>query len=95
MSEEEISKTIAKYMGWYDEPVNPRIPYEEISFYTKSLDALVPVVEKLNMQTILHKRGSGWHASIHDSNTSHGYSEKSPSKALAMACAEAIKELGE
>ena len=50
MSEEEINKTIAKYMGYkHDNTEYDNIVLE--GRYTKSMDALLPVALKLNKES--------------------------------------------
>ena len=100
-SEEEINKVITEYMGhkahmgnihpWYHEN------YTERS-YTDSLDALIPVVEKLELNhlTLMFSycfmpAKSMWYCKRGDYGDAT--SDKSPSLALATACYKVIKEL--
>ena len=97
MTKEEINKTIAEYMGnkgdynidlgWYP--------------YVDSLDALIPVVEKIlkknDYQLELVNYGE-WGAFFYDLSAGirrsvTNESDNSPSLALATACAKIIKEL--
>ena len=114
MTEEEINKIIAEYMGWHrvessmiDTYVSKCFNYSVKSEPTESLDALVPVFEKIykedycepiyfRLSTILN--GEYMVETIwahHDGDIPHFKNMilKSPSLALATACAEVIKEL--
>lgn len=103
MNDEEINKTIAEFMGFSMDhkirdsymPCNPMQPFDvELSpDYTTSLDALVPVVEKLNsLSYFWYKPDSNdpyWEADISGCELNH--IDKSPARALALAIYEVIK----
>lgn len=100
MTEDEIDLIIGKYMGWEFHQdrwllrsgskfieAEPSVPN-----YCKSLDALIPVVEKLEMHLILDfepNRVLVWGVRIEDSASV----KPSPNLAVATACAKVIQEL--
>jgi len=115
VTEEEIDEIIAEYMETevWDDVIIIRggIVSVEHKLYTKSLDALIPVVEKLNKkeQVIFAIECDYdtlafpdiWHSEywVEGYGVTHDYrgneSKKSPSLALATACAKVIKDLNE
>jgi hypothetical protein len=108
MSEEEINKTIAEYMGWkfadiIDGHANLWKCGDDIFIsrhFTQSLDALVPVIEKLDKEIWLqfkrhnvknyHLIAVGTKENVHFETAGNF---KDASLALAIACAKVIKEL--
>ena len=113
ITDEEINKTIAEFMELgngieFDPKFGYLVRYNnDGSFtmikraYTVSLDALVPVVERLNKShTISISFLQGEHEVFTDTLeinnqlvTAKKYYDKSPSRALALACYHAIKEM--
>ena len=117
MDENEINKVIAEFMGWHLNAsetmvVEPCQMHSDVihPLYTKSLDALVPVWEKLrkdfnlcfkiNTHDLLHKNETGvsvdmWIGNILITETSDNLKDITIQLAAAKATAMAIKELGE
>ena len=114
MKEEEINKTIAKYMSglwcrschciWettYFETGKDNCNnclYGTQNLYTKSLDALIPVVEKLECREFGYSYSceTAWLICGNKelkSRFNGQESSKSPSLALATACVKVIQEL--
>lgn len=92
--DEDINKTIAEFMGWID--IGPWYcdnKKEEYFNPTESLDALIPVVDKLDLDTLqINRFGGNWMILIEkedqfDTETDH----ESFSRALALACYEVLK----
>lgn len=107
MTEEEINKTIAEFMGYtvegglishgtmYDKETDENCLYGT-ALYTQSLDALVPVVEKLEAFILINyligdEAPSLWEVKI-GKDSPFVYNEL-PAMALATACAQIIKEI--
>lgn len=108
MTEEEINKIIAEYMGWEYHQERWLLKKGDkfiecepsILEYTKSLDLLIPVVEKLKTKENFIFRlcwVPGRDATIiFTPMVGQGCDKvenKHPSLALATACAEVIKDL--
>ena len=112
MTKKEIDKIITEFMGEQiagDQEECSKCGYESqpvildkdgsvwnIQLYTDSVDALIPVVEKLNKDVwlqyyIKEKFWYGWFSDMGDESVQ----DKSPSMALATACAKVIQELNE
>ena len=102
MSDEEINKIIAEYMG---AEINGShlVLLEEIEgstekadawydLYTESLDSLVPVVEKIDTYISLSFSVGLWRAK--GDGIDEVYYDKSPARALALAVCEAIRSMG-
>jgi len=100
-SDDEINARIADFMGWSKNHASSKYIYHAFDFSyviknepTESLDALVPVVEKLDNRVSLVKSVSdhGWAANVYNI-FKKGYpqeymltlQDKSPSRALALA----------
>jgi len=107
MEDLEVNKTIECYMG-YSDAFNPcDTPYEkntQITRYTESLDALVPVWEKLGIEHITAFPDSSpmcFKISKHiDQDNTKGWSSREYKctdfkQAAAYATAKAIKALNE
>jgi len=103
MEEEEINRVIANYMGYTNIKQEEGLTFAGLTCgvigvhvfdYSRSLDALIPVVEKLhskdNMEYLLWIEDSIWYAEY---NASYKNFAKTPALALATACAKVIKEL--
>lgn len=98
-SDEEINKTIAEFMEVVFEDNNGVIPsingFKMIVDYTKSIDALIPVVGKLPIHEFsLWKNVNGWWTEFNVENgvgIINGQLDKSPSRALALAIYHVIK----
>lgn len=114
MTKDDINKTIAEYMGWgvrdyTNMGMEPLFEIEKEWFldnmvqycqpsYTYSLDALIPVVDKLGSYDIIIglpiNNLWGVNLECYDSNdVAFSEAEKTPSLALATALAKAITEL--
>lgn len=107
-SEDEINETIAKFMGHKDvEFIQDQMFYKAICHtkhnrakYTESLDALIPVIEKLEEDINIDYcfDNEEWTAGVMPMNESDleylecVHQDKTPSQALARACYEIIKE---
>jgi hypothetical protein len=106
MTPQEADKIIAEFMGLrfvqlcdgesYAQPSDDN--YERIT-YSKSLDALVPVLEKLKDKDFecfcWLNINKGTNSCEWKMNSRHGIEEnESPSVALAIATAKAIQEMG-
>lgn len=105
MDEQEINKTIAEYMRLtiideYDEAFPNRLYYHAednqvdwIDCYTKSLDALVPVIEKLEKFTfefdLDYNNDNPWQVIMGMERVE----SESPSLALATCCAKVINQI--
>jgi hypothetical protein len=104
MTDQEVNKIIAEYMGWrrkgnhnkwFDENNKQR---NFLSKYTTSLDALVPVWEKLGprFKSVIYigwlKKGSTGYADGVQVNNKYGHGE-TIQQAAARATAKAIQEL--
>lgn len=115
--EQEINNTIAKYMGavspvechngwiWQHDETTPKdSPQRGLfkgSFYTDSLDTLIPVIDKLIEDQVILEGSimfdhSGYLVDVHDYDDLKldcRASDKSPSLALSTTLAKTIKEL--
>ena len=101
---EEANRLIAEYMGLkYVLERNHIISYSglKVSPYSKSLDALVPVWEKLNLPKIIeldirdhnYAKGFGFRTYADLSYSIYEDSSESIQEAACIATAKAIKEL--
>lgn len=112
ISDEEINKTIAEFMGWnvnswdeynkelygfWDDPQDEDVLTD--CSYTSSLDALVPVVEKLksskfkfsiDFYMIEGHRATTWNYSGYEKMSE--LFDESPARALSLAVYKVIKE---
>lgn len=97
-SDEQINKRIAEFMGHPDECFCYPCPScgmgDNLVDFTKSLDALIPVVEKLGWGVELWHRSHGKNC---DRNTwvacyKKEHEDKSPARALAMAIFSVLEE---
>ena len=104
LKKEDINKLIAEYMGFSSIYQSQGIIREEVknkdgsytyknhSLFTQSLDALIPVIEKLfSGADLCYSESRGW--SYQECETAIYGWYKSPSLSLATACYKAIKEL--
>ena len=98
MKEHEVNKIIAEFMA----NKFPDSHLKGVVQYTRSLDALVPVVERLVKQTNMKfypeisfdKCNGFWRWLVSETVLwDNGIVDVSPSMALATACAKAINEL--
>ena len=99
MSDEEINKTIAEFMEYSDKTLKhiESGEYHLVDWhdpFTESLDALVPVVEKLGKPISLNYETSQCEWFVSDLRIGYLSNKKSPAKALALACYKVIKERG-
>lgn len=101
MNEQEINKCLAEFMGYEVKEsgffdgvffADSKILGESPTNYTKSLDALIPVVEKLNYGGTLCYLSEleQWNCFVQD--TSDVNLSKSPSLSLATALAKVIQK---
>lgn len=100
MTEEEINKIITEFMGLEYYPEHDFIYSKSHAIsaaYTQSLDALIPVVERLDIYdlkfTALGKSWNDFECRVElDSANYYKDEGHTPSMALATACAKVIKE---
>ncbi len=100
MTDDDIDKTIAKFMGWHEVEGlwycgDSSNCYTSHPIFNQSLDALIPVVEKLKeMMNITYLPNIGtWISHNSGSLVNNDHEDKSPSRALAAACCEVIKSM--
>lgn len=96
MTDEEINRTIAEFMDWSERSIEliSKGDFHLVDWqdpFTESLDALVPVVEKINLNFQLNRFKNKDYRAILFSNNGEKYSyDESPSRALALAICEVI-----
>ncbi len=101
MKPEEINKIIAEYMGDNREEFFNGCCYETLKLYTDSVDACLPVVEKIMREENIYLKvfweEMNFLAAFHDCDGDlvMSFEDKSPSLALSTALAEVINSLEE
>ncbi len=99
MTDQEVNKTIAEFMG-YETPYAGVIEVDGIygaelieGYYTKSLDALVPVWKKLNCGIQILPQGNGYSCVVLDGTDNKWDQAATIQQAASQATAKAILEL--